>query len=190
MQQTAEDLVRRHSYTVADFERMGEAGIFAPEDRVELVGGEVVDMAPIGSRHAAIVSLVAERLAEAVGRSAIVRVQSPLIVDDETYVEPDLVVLVRREDYYRADHPRPADVLLIVEVAETSLAYDRDVKLPLYARAGIPQVWLVDVTGTVLTVFGEPAGDRYQAVAATGAPAAMSLAALPGTTVDLTGLFA
>src|SRR5690606_20818239 len=117
-------------------------GILRPDDRVELIEGEIIDVAPIGSRHAGTVDYLATALTTAVARRAIVRVQGPVTLDAYSQTEPDVALLRPRSDYYRAAHPTPSDVLLLVEVAEASLRYDRGVKIPLYARSGVAEVWL------------------------------------------------
>lgn len=150
----------RHRFSVGEYHRMGQAGILRPDARVELVAGEVVEMAPIGPRHAEVV----DRLTRAcvLGAGARVRVQGPVRLDDHTAVQPDLVLL--RPADYTAAPPGPADVPLLVEVADTTLSYDRDVKLPLYAAAGIAEVWLVDLTAGRVVVHREPTGSGYAQV--------------------------
>jgi len=133
--------VRRHRLTVDDFHRMGEAGILRADERVELIDGEVIDMAPIGSNHAGTVGFLAKRLERAVGDSAVVFVQNSLLLTASSEPQPDIMLLKPRTDFYRSAHPHPEDVLLIVEVADTTLAYDRDIKVPLYARHAIPEAW-------------------------------------------------
>ena len=150
--------VSRHRLTVADFRRMGEVGILGPEDRVELIAGEIIDMSPIGSLHAALVARLASTLGQRVGETAIIWTQNPLALDDTSQPQPDLAVLRPRADFYAAAHPGPVDVLLVIEVADTSLAYDLGTKVPLYARHGIPEVWLIDAATRQIRVFRRPVG--------------------------------
>jgi Uma2 family endonuclease len=138
------DLLTRHRLTVDHYHRMVESGILGPDDRVELVSGEVLDMSPIGSLHAAIVRALSRWMAASVGDRAIVSVQNPVLLDDASEPQPDIAILLPCVDCYAAAHPGPGDVLLVVEVAETSLAYDLEVKVPLYARHGIAEVWVID----------------------------------------------
>jgi Uma2 family endonuclease len=145
MASTAETLPHKHRLTRDEYYRMAETGILAPDARVELVEGEIIDMAPIGSPHAARVSRLAKIFTLALAERAIVNVQNPLVLNEYSEPEPDITVLRYREDFYAGGHPRPEDVLLVIEVADTSLQYDRDVKLPLYAAHGIPEYWLVDL---------------------------------------------
>lgn len=154
--------LRRHMFTVKEYHRMAEAGIFGEDDRVELLEGEIVEMTPIGSGHAACVDRLTHLLVERVRGRAIVRVQSPIRLGQHSEPQPDLAVLKPRSDFYAKAHPGPEDVLLIVEVAETSADSDRAVKVPLYARAGIPEVWLVDLTEVRIEVYSGPMPQGYQ----------------------------
>jgi Uma2 family endonuclease len=153
--------MHRWQFTVADFARMAEAGIFAEDDRVELIDGEVRVMSPIGPRHAAIVKRLNALLSRQVADHALVSVQDPIQLTDYTEPQPDIAVLRAREDFYAQALPMPADVLLVVEVAETSLAYDREEKIPRYAQALIPEVWLIDVERETVTQYTHPDGTRY-----------------------------
>ncbi len=141
---------------------MGESGILHEDDRVELVAGEIVEMTPIGSRHAASVKRLNHLLSERSTGRAILGVQDPLGLSDRDEPQPDVVLLRPRDDFYAGGHPRPEDVLLVIEVADSSLSYDLGVKVPLYAARGIPEVWIVDVGGERLHIFREPTGDSYR----------------------------
>ncbi len=141
---------------------MADAGIFTEDDRVELVEGDIITMMPIGARHAACVTRLAQRFIRSLGDDVIVSVQNPLRLDEATEVLPDIMVLRFRPDFYADAHPTAEDVLLVVEVAESSLAYDREVKVPLYARHGIPECWLVNLQDDVVEVFRRPAGRGYK----------------------------
>ena len=180
-------------FRVEDYHRMGEAGILGLELRTELIDGEVVDMPPIGHPHAGTVNLLAELLRETMGRRTIVAVQTPVWLNDYTEPLPDIALLRPRADYYRNGHPTPDDVLLLIEVAGTSVVYDRDVKLPRYARAGVPEAWLVDLGSQRLTVCRRPVGDAYTDIVAV---ADLRAVAVPpagngadAATVDLRALF-
>jgi len=151
----------RHLITVDAFHRMGETGILGPADRVELIDGEIIDMSPIGALHAAIVDLLARHFARRTGESVFIRCQNPLRLDDVNEPEPDLVILRPRADFYATAHPGPADAMLVIEVADTSLAYDLGVKVPLYARHGIPEVWVIDAATRRTRVFRQPVGNGY-----------------------------
>ena len=140
---------------------MAEQGFFGPEERVELIDGEVIDMPPIGSEHGGIVNHLTRLCVLAVGDAAVVHVQNSMVLGDASQPQPDIALLRPREDFYKRANPVPEDVLLAVEVADSSLAYDRNVKAPLYARHGIPELWLVDVRGRSVTALSEPGPDGY-----------------------------
>ncbi len=150
-----------HRLSVADYHHMGEVGILGPELRTELIEGEIIEMTPIGPTHGGTVNLLGSILLNAVRNEVIVSIQNPIRLDDYSEPQPDLAVLRRKADFYRSAHPGPADILLIIEVADTTLRYDRDVKLPLYARAGIPEAWLVDLQGCGLTACRKPLAAGY-----------------------------
>jgi hypothetical protein len=143
---------------------MAEAGILREDDRVELIEGEIFQMSPIGSRHAARVTLAEEALRLHIREAVIVRIQSPVRLDDYSEPEPDIAVVKRRPDRYGERHPGPADVLLILELSETSSAFDRQVKAPLYARAGIAELWLELISEDSIEVYTEPVGGIYTKV--------------------------
>jgi Uma2 family endonuclease len=168
---------------------MGEAGLFGEDDRVELIEGEIVETTPIGSRHAGTVKRLIRLLGQSVGDQAIVAAQDPLRLGPRSETQPDIALLRPRDDFYTTSHPGPADVLLVVEVAEASLRYDREVKIPLYARHDIPVVWLVDLTVGQLTVCEEPGVGGYRQLRSVGDLRAVAVPGLPGLSVDLSGLF-
>ncbi len=178
-------LLTRHRLSVADYYRMGEAGVFAPDARVELIEGEVIDMAPIGTRHGSAVKRLLALLTSALGSRVIVAVQDPLRLSDLSEPEPDLMLLKPRDDFYADAHPGAADVLLLIEVADTSARYDREIKLPLYARHGVPEVWIVDLEARLLRLYRGPAGDVYRESSTTALPGLTAIAALPGVEIDL-----
>jgi Uma2 family endonuclease len=165
------ELVRRHRFTVEEYHRMGEAGIFSEDDRVELIGGAVVEMAPIGSRHMQSVARLKRVLSRWTFESPedaalFVSVQNPLVLFGKEEPQPDLVLLRRSAE--RSDAFSSDEALLVVEVADTSLRYDRETKLPLYAAAGIPEAWIVDLTEDRVEVYSVPAGEGYGAVSRAG----------------------
>ncbi len=141
---------------------MAEAGILHEDDRTELIHGEIIYMSPIGNYHAAIVSRLTNLLAPRLVPSFIVSVQNPVKIGDHSEPEPDIMILPFREDYYAESGVTPEDVLLLVEVSDSTLRYDRNTKLPLYATAGIPEVWIVDVNKQQLEVYRQPNEERYQ----------------------------
>jgi Uma2 family endonuclease len=154
--------IAKRPFTADEYERMTEAGILSEDDRVELIEGEIVEMSPIGRRHAACVNRLNQVFTLRAGRDVIVGVQNPVRLDEFSEPEPDIALLRPREDFYEGAHPTPADVLLIVEVADTSVEYDRQVKVPLYARAGVVEVWLVDLSQETIEIFVRPVSGEYQ----------------------------
>ena len=153
--------VRRHRFTVEEYARMGVAGIFFEDDRVELIDGDVYEMTPIGPTHAGIVDELNELLVSRLAGKAKVRIQNPIRLGRHTEPQPDLVVARPRSSHYTDRHPEGDEVLLVIEVADSSLRYDREAKLPLYAKTGIPEAWLVDVTARTITVHTKPGADGY-----------------------------
>lgn len=180
---------RTHRFSAADFLRMDETGVFDPDVRIELIEGELIDMVPIGSPHAGTVTFLHQRLFLCLADRALVASQVPVIVSDDTLPQPDLAVLRFRADYYRSAHPRPSDILLLIEVSESSLRFDLGKKMPLYGRAGIPELWIVDVEHSAFHVFREPCVGGYGSEAVVIAPRFLGIAAFPGLTVDLAGFF-
>jgi len=154
----------KRRFTVEEYHRMAQAGILSEDDRVELIEGEIVEMVPIGSRHAASVNRLTNLLSELVGKRAIVSVQNPVRLGPYAEPQPDVALLRPRNDFYAPAHPGPQDALLVVEVAETSADYDREIKMALYARAGVPEAWLVDLQEGVVEVHRSPAPDGYRRV--------------------------
>jgi Uma2 family endonuclease len=186
----ADDTIVRHRFTVDEYYRMAEVGILAPDARVELIDGEVIEMPPIGMSHAALVAFLTKRLVFACGDLAHVWVQNPLRLSQYTEPVPDLMVLAQAPDEYRRHRPLPDDALLVVEVAASSLRYDRTVKLPHYARHGVAEYWIVDVAGECIEVFTRPRAEgRFGAHAVVRDPGRRCLAAKPEIAVDLAGLF-
>ena len=142
-------------FTVEEYHRMGEVGLLGEDDRVELIDGRILNMSPIGSQHAACVSLL-NRMLRPVEETAIVRVEDPIVLNDETEPQPDIAIVRFKDNLYADAHPRPEDVLLIVEVAETSLEEDREIKLPRYAASFIPEVWIVNLVENIIEVYRDP----------------------------------
>ena len=159
---TAKAFAPPRLFTVAEYHRMAEAGIFTEDDRVELIEGEIVAMSPIGSRHAACVKKLAALVRDLLsGKPVVVGVQDPVRLSDDSEPQPDLSLVRAREDFYAAGHPGPEDVVLVIEVADASVMYDRNIKIPLYARSGIREVWLVDLVRNAVEVHSKPVGSAY-----------------------------
>lgn len=188
MASSVENLPRKHKLTVTDYYRLAEAGSLTQRDRVELLDGEIIDMSPIGSRHAGLVDRLGRWL-HARTEDAVVRIQGPLRLDELSEPEPDITLLRSKDDFYMSGHPGSADVLLIIEVADTSLRYDRDVKIPLYARHDIPEVWLIDIENQRLAVHRQPSPGGYREVIEPAPLGETRVSALPELSVDLSELF-
>jgi Uma2 family endonuclease len=168
----------RHKFTVDEYAQMGVSGIFDEDDRVELLDGDIVEMSPLGSRHVRCVNRLNMLLTPRLVGQAIVQVQSSLRLDVYWEPVPDVAVLRLREDDYRSGLPTGADVLLLIEVADSSRSYDR-AKLPAYARSGIPEVWLVDLRDQVLLSHRQPTGAEYRIVQAFRGGESITPQALP-----------
>ncbi len=180
----------RRRFTRAEYYRMAEAGILGEDDRVELIEGEVIQMSPIGRLHRAFVGNLGQLLsARLIGRAA-VWVQNPLALTDDTEPVPDVVVYRPRAVPFKEREPDAQDTLLVIEVADSSLAYDRRTKLRLYARAGIPEYWIVDCAAETVEIYRDPDGPAYrQMTRATGA-ATLALPAFPDIRLTLAEIFA
>ena len=170
----------RWKLDVHEYHRMGEAGILTDDDRVELIEGELVQMSPIVSGHSGTVNALTRLLVLAAGNRAMVSVQNPVRLDVHNEPQPDFALLRPRADDYRSELPAPADVLLLIEVADSSLRFDRLVKLPLYARHRIPEVWIVDLPAGAVEVCRGPTPEGYARVVREGRGASVEPEALPG----------
>ena len=157
-------MVTKKRFTADEYHHMAQVGILSPRERVELIDGEIVVMTPIGSRHSACVSSATRALVRAVDDNAIVQPQSSVRLDLYYEPEPDLALLRPRADFYATQHRIPGDVLLVIEIADSSLAYDRDVKTPLYAMSGIAEYWIADLNANVLWRYSAPERGAYQRV--------------------------
>jgi Uma2 family endonuclease len=156
--------IARRRFDVDEYRRMGEAGILSPDDRVELIDGEILSMTPIGARHNAAVSRATRALVSAAGELAIVLIQGSIRLGRFDEPQPDVALLRPKPDFYASELAAPADVFLIIEIADASLAYDREIKSRRYAAAGIPEYWLVNLDTRVVTRFLRPEGDAYRDV--------------------------
>lgn len=153
----------KHAFTVEEYHRMAEAGIFTEDDRVELIEGEVLEMAAIGRRHAGIVNRLTRLFSHGLGDRAVVTVQNPVELGDRSEPEPDLTLAQPRDDFYSEGHPTPAEIFLLVEVTDTSHEYDR-YKIAVYAHHGVPETWQVNLVENLVTVFRDPSPEGYREV--------------------------
>jgi Uma2 family endonuclease len=187
MSTATQEWPRRHRITVDKFYRMADAGLFAEDERVELIDGEIIDMPPMGARHAGTLHHLAALLAPAFGTDRWIRQQLPLRLERYSEPVPDIAVVTARADYYKDRHPAPADALLVVEVAEATLRYDREVKAALYARHGVREYWVVDCEARVVHRYREPKSSGYSRIEVV-AFGPIDIWVPGGGTVDLTPL--
>jgi hypothetical protein len=186
-----EVVAARRLFTREEYHRMGEVGILKRSDRVELIQGEIVKMSPQGRRHRAFIDNLTQLLGQRLAGRAIVSVQMPIVLADDTEPEPDVQILRRRPVPYKDREAHADDVLLLIEMAESSQAYDRSTKLRLYAVAGIPEYWIVDCVGESIEVYRTPQADGYRDVTRVNDPAArVAPQMFPDVTLALSEIFA
>lgn len=154
--------VKKRLITREEYYRMGETGVIQPHEKVELINGEIFTMSPIGVTHAAVVDNLVLVMIRKFGDSSIVRSQNPVCIDQWNEPEPDFALLKFRQDSYYEAHPDPSDVLLIIEVSDTSYEFDRTIKLSLYASSGIPVYWIIDIQRNRIEVFENPQNGEYR----------------------------
>lgn len=169
----------RRKFTVEQYHKMAESGILTENDRVELIQGEVIEMSPIGRRHASCVARLTRLFTLRLGETAIVWPQNPIELDDTSEPQPDLTLLQPRPDFYESGHPQPEDIFLIVEVADTTAKFDRGVKIPLYAKDNIAEVWLVDINQQCIEVYRQPSPTGYKNVQTFQRGQTLSIQAFP-----------
>lgn len=155
-------VIERRTFTVDEYHRMAEMGILTEDDRVELINGEIVAMSPINSPHAGHVKRINALFTRLLGEQTIVSVQDPLTIQDASEPEPDIMLLHPRDDFYASAHPQPEDVYLLIEVADSSVRTDQEVKIPVYAQAQVVEVWIVNLAGQQIEVYRSPSAGKYQ----------------------------
>jgi len=180
----------RTKISVERFNKMVEAGVLTKYDRVELIEGEMIDMAPIGSLHAHAVTELSMMLTRAVSGEVRVTNQTPLVLSDLSEPQPDLMLLRSRPGGYRDALPRAEDVLLLIEVSDATLAFDRGTKLPLYGKCGVAETWIVDLQGRRLEIYNDPTATGYAKKRTLGPADVAVPTALPGLKVEWGKIFA
>ena len=180
---------RPHRFTVSDYHRMADAGIFDEDSRVELIRGQIIDMAAIGSPHLGMVNRLTRLLSALLAGRGALSVQNPVRLDDGSEPQPDMAILKPRVDDYGTATPGPGDVLLLIEVSDSTLRYDRTVKVPLYAESGVSECWLVDLAGRAVEVYRRPVGGRYAEARREGPDGILDIEALPGVAMAVGDLF-
>ncbi len=154
--------LKRRLLTVDEYHKMGEAGILKPDDKVELINGEIITMSPINSKHASYVKRINALFTKLVGEDAIISIQDPVRLNKHSEPEPDIAILKFRADYYSKKHPTAEDVILLIEVSDSSVNVDRSFKLPLYAKSGIQEFWIINLKNNQIEVYKNPKGDTYE----------------------------
>ncbi len=180
-------MMPRHRFTTADYEQMIAIGILDEDDRVELIDGEIITMSPIGPLHVDSVMILTEVLSQQVAGLARISVQSPIQLPNDSQPQPDITLV--RYKRYRGTLPTPDDIFIVIEVADSTLAFDRDTKLPLYAAAGIPEAWLVDLNAGTIERHTQPGSAGYRAILRAGRGEDLSSLALPSVTVAVDAIF-
>lgn len=177
--QLAKPQVKNFRFTISQYHQMSEAGILSENDQVELINGEIIQMSPIGRRHTACVNRLNSVFSQLLGKKVIVAVQNPILLNNLSEPEPDIALLKPRTDFYESGHPQPQDIFLLIEVADSSIEYDRDVKIPLYASSGITEVWLVDIYQQVIIVYRYPTENSYRDIQTLSRGEKLSISAFP-----------
>jgi Uma2 family endonuclease len=185
-----ETAVSRRLFTRQEYHRMGEVGILGEDDRVELIRGEIVEKSPTGRRHRAFVDNLNQLLVLRLGSHAIVSVQMPVVLTDDTEPQPDLQLLRRRPVPYKEREAFADDVVLLIEVADSSLRYDRSTRLALYAEAGIPEYWVVDCPAEAIEIHRAPEGSHYRDVTRVEGAATVAPQAFGDVILSLAEIFA
>jgi Uma2 family endonuclease len=188
-ERTAASEQRVYRLTVDAYHRMIDAGVFGKGDRVELVGGELRAMPPINARHAGKVKRLNQLFSRLAAGRVLVAIQDPLALPDYSELQPDLMLLRPREDFYEGSNPTPADTFLVAEVSDTSLGYDRDTKLALYAVHGVPEAWLVDLRNQRLQIYRDPGPDGYRQILLPDKAQSVAPLLLPDVEVPLHALW-
>jgi Uma2 family endonuclease len=179
----------KHRFTVGQYYKMAEVGILDIEQRTELIDGEIIEMSPIGTKHAACLSKMADLLRDRTRDLAAVRQQNPVRLSDRSEPQPDIAVVSDRQDYYADKHPTPSEIFLLIEVSDSTLKYDREVKAPLYARAGIPELWIANLEAQVFEVYRQPNDTGYQEVQIYGKGEVINLQMLPDIAIAVDDIF-
>lgn len=182
-------IAQKFKFTNQQYHLMHEAGVFKDGDRIELINGEIKTMSPIGRKHATCVARLTDLLVNRLFRKAIIWPQNSIRLKEHSEPQPDLAILKFRDDFYEAGLPTPEDILLIIEVADSSIDYDRDVKAPLYAMAGIPEMWLFDVNKKVIEGYSQPSPLGYKQIHRYDEGDVLSILSFPDVTFNWNELF-
>lgn len=186
VEETTQVEMKRRRFTVADFLRLAEIGFLADDERVELIRGEIIEMSPISEGHASTVMRLVSLLSRMFGQRALLSVQNPVQLDDATLPQPDVALLRPRDDFYGQRHPGPEDTLLLIEVSDTTLTYDRRVKTALYSAAGVMEYWIINLQKRQIEVYREPQSEGYRTMTRYAPGETLSPLAFPEVQLDIT----
>ncbi|MEA5513497.1 Uma2 family endonuclease [Nodularia sp. UHCC 0506] len=179
----------RRKFSVQQYHKMLESGILREDDRVELIRGEIIEMSPIGTKHAACVNRLVNLLVQLLGKRLIVAAQNPVLLNNQSEPQPDVALLKPRDDFYETAHPQPQDIFLLIEVADSTVMYDREEKIPLYAEANILEVWLVDINAQIVEVYQQPRAAGYQVMQKFTCGQTLSIKAFPDLNITINEIF-
>lgn len=179
----------RRKFTVEQYHKMVESGILTENDRVELIRGEILEMSPIGTKHAACVNRLVNLLIQLLGKRIILASQNPVALNNNSEPQPDVALLKPSEDFYETAHPQPQDIFLLIEVSNSTVIYDREEKIPLYAQTNIEEVWLVDINEQIVEVYQQPTATGYQHIQKFTNGQTLSIQAFPDVNISITEIF-
>ena len=176
-------------FTIEDYHKMSDMGIFDYSDHLELIKGEIIQMSPIGSKHASCINKLNRMLNQKLVDEVIISIQNPIKLEDDSEPQPDVVLLKYRSDFYAEEHPKFSDILLLIEVADSSINYDRNVKIPLYAENKINQVWLIDLNEEYLEIYNNPESNYYRNMQKLSRKDTINLNILSSIEIQVSNLF-
>ncbi|XHR85111.1 MAG: Uma2 family endonuclease [Gloeotrichia echinulata GP01] len=179
----------RRKFTVEQYHKMVDSGILKADDRIELIWGEIIEMSPIGTKHAACVKCLNKLLSSKLRDRILIAIQDPVELNDNSEPQPDVALLKLRDDFYETAHPQPSDIFLLIEVADSTVKYDREVKIPLYAQANIIEVWLMDIYEQVVEVYQQPIATEYQHIQKFARGESLSILAFPDVNISVDEIF-
>lgn len=179
----------RRKFTVQQYHKMVDSGILTENDRVELIGGEIIEISPIGTKHTACVNRLVNLLVQLLGKMVIVAAQNPVNLNYNSEPQPDVVLLKPRDDFYENAHPQPEDIFLLIEVADSTVIYDREEKIPLYAQANITEFWLVDINAQVVEVYQQLTAAGYQQMQKFTSGQTLSILGFPDINITINEIF-
>jgi Uma2 family endonuclease len=179
----------RRKFTVEQYHKMAESGILTEDDRVQLIRGEIIEMSPIGTKHAACVKCLNKLLSGKLRDRVLIAIQDPVVLNNNSEPQPDVALLKPRDDFYATAHPQPQDIFLLIEVSDSTIVYDREEKIPLYAEANIIEVWLVDINEQIVEVYQQPTAAGYQLMQKFASGQTLSIKTFPDVNINVNEIF-